>query len=113
MMHSSRTSLFIPALIIAVGTGWLLNTLDVIPRVNWIWTLGLAIVGIGVFAVDGFNKMSIVIGPFFIAASILSVMRQTGRLAPNVEVPCLVIIFGALLLIARLLKVPPPRWLSD
>jgi len=40
------------------------------------------------------------------------VLRQTGILSIDSEVPILVIIIGVLLLVARLPKVPPPKWLS-
>ncbi len=58
----------------------------------------------------GVDKMSVVIGPFFIVGSFLSILRQTGRLETDVEIPILVILIGALLLAARLPQVPLPRW---
>ena len=54
-----------------------------------------------------------VIGPFFIVTSCLSVLRQTGRIGFNVEVPILVIVAGVLLLIARLPIVPVPKWFYE
>jgi len=111
MSSNSRASLVIPILIIVVGVGWLLTAKGVSPGVNWIWTLGLGVIGILTFVVSkGFDKVSVVIGPFFLLASLLSVLRQTGQLSVEIEVPLLVISVGALLLAAQLPAVPKPSW---
>ncbi len=111
MSPKSRAPVIIPLLIIVVGIGWLLTAQGVAPGINWIWTLGLATVGIlTLVASRGFDKVSVVIGPFFLLASLLSVLRQTGRLGSDVEVPLLVISVGVLLLIAQLLGFPNPGW---
>ena len=36
----------IPVLIIGHGCFWLLNILEIVPGVEWIWTGGLALVGV-------------------------------------------------------------------
>ncbi|MCA9019199.1 MAG: hypothetical protein KDA74_03590 [Planctomycetaceae bacterium] len=108
---SDRKTLVLPLLIICIGTGWLLTTLGIVPNINWIWTLGLAGIGILSFAVSGIDKSTVLTGPFFIIASCLSVMRQTGRITLDVEVPILVIVVGCLLLIARSKKIPMPDWM--
>lgn len=110
MRANSRAPLIIPILIMLVGTGWLLTVQGFSPGVNWIWALGLGVVGILTFVVSGFDKVSVVVGPFFLVASVLSVLRQTGRVAFDVEVPVLVIAIGALLLIAYFPVVPTPGW---
>ena len=110
-MKPDKKTLLLPVLLITVGTGWLLTTLGVAPGIDWVWTLGLAVVGLLTFAVGGFDKVTVVIGPFFILASCLSVLRQTDRLHVDVEVPILVIIAGFLLLIARTTVVPIPKWI--
>lgn len=111
-VNSDRKTLVIPLLIIAVGSGWLLSVLGLVPGLNWIWVLGLAIIGISSFAVSGIDKSSVVIGPFFLIASTLSVLRQTGRLSFDVEVPILVIVIGVLLLIARSKSIRKPAWMT-
>jgi len=112
-MQADRRTIVVPILLITLGLGWLLSTLGVAPQVNWIWTLGLAIVGVMTFALYGFDKVTLAVGSFFIVASLLSVLRQTGRLALDVEMPILVILAGALLLACRHPRVPAPRWLND
>ena len=91
MSSNSRAQLVIPVLIIAVGVGWLLTAQGYAPGVNWIWILGLGVVGILTFVLSkGFDKVSVVLGPFFLLASLLSVLRQTGRLSLDIEMPVLV-----------------------
>ena len=112
-MGTSKSPLILALLIITVGVGWLLSALGIAPNIDWIWTLALGIVGLLVFVVSGgVDKLSIVIGPFFLIASVLSILRQTGRLAVNIEVPVLVIMTGVLLLVAQWKGIPMPRWVD-
>lgn len=112
-MSSNRKSLVIPVLLITIGTGSLLSTLGIAPTINWVWTLGLAMVGLLSIAISGIDKMTIVVAPFFLVASLLSILRQTHRLTFNVEVPIMVIVSGVLLLIARLPIIPFPNWIHQ
>jgi hypothetical protein len=107
-----RPSLFIPLLIIAVGVGWLLNALGVLPTVNWLWTGGLGACGALILIAGGINQLTVVCGPFLLIASVLSVLRQTGKLSVNIEYPILFIAFGALLLLTYALRIPPPKYLQ-
>lgn len=107
-----RKTLIPPVLLITVGAGSLMSTLGVMPGIDWVWTLGLALIGVLTLAIGGFDKVTVVVGPFFVAASLLSVSRQSGRLPLNVEIPVLVILAGVLLLVARHPAVPAPRWVK-
>ena len=111
-MAANRTSLIVPVLLIAVGTGWLMATIGVAPHILWVWTLSLGAVGVLTFLVWGVDKVTIVIGPLFLLASILSVLRQTERLTLNVEFPILIIATGVLLLLSHWAAVPVPAWLQ-
>ncbi len=108
-MNSGKTMLVVPLLLITVGTGWLLTTLGVAPDIDWIWTLGLVVIGVTVLT-RGIDKVTVVVGPFFLVSSFLSLLRQTGRLEVDVEVPILVISAGLLMLVARINAVPVPDW---
>lgn len=110
---SSSSTLVVPILMIAVGVGWLLSTLQIIPEINWLWTAGLAAAGLLPFALGGIDKVNIVVGPWFLSASVLSVLRQSGRLSFDVEVPILVIIGGLLMIVARSPAFPSPGWIID
>ncbi len=97
--------------IITVGVGWLLTSLGFGPGINWVWTLGLGVVGIFAFILSsGLDKVSVILGPFFLISSILSILRQTGHLGTDTEIPILVIVVGVLLLIAQMPFIPIPKW---
>ena len=107
----SKGPLILGILIITVGVGWLLTAQGYAPGIDWIWTLGLGILGILTFIVcGGLDKVSVIVGPFFLVGSLLSVLRQTGRLEAKIEVPVLVILVGVLVVVAQMPFVPIPRW---
>lgn len=106
-------ALVVPILLITLGVGWLLTTLGIVPQVDWVWTLGVALVGMLAFALGGFDKVTYVVGTFFLLASFLSILRQTGRLQVDVEVPILVITAGVLMLVAQFGAIPAPKWLLE
>jgi hypothetical protein len=114
MAPNSRAPVIIPILIIVVGVGWLLTAQGFGADINWVWTLGLGIIGILTFVLSkGLDKVSVVIGPFFLLASLLSVLRQSHQLSLDIEVPVLVIGIGVLSLIAHLPAIPKPGWLVE
>jgi hypothetical protein len=100
----------VPVLITTVGTGWLLTVRGVIPGVQWIWVLVLAVLGAFLLCVK-VDKVSIAVGPSLMAAAALSMLRQTGWIAINTEVPLLTIIVGSLWTASYLLPVPLPAWI--
>ena len=106
-------ALVVPILLITLGVGWLLTTLGIVPQVDWVWTLGVALVGMLAFALGGFDKVTFVVGTFFLLASFLSILRQTGRLRVDVEIPILVITAGILMLAAQFGAIPVPKWLLE
>jgi hypothetical protein len=99
-------------MIVVVGIGWLLTAKGIGEGVNWIWVLGLGIIGVLTFVLGGFNKASFVVGMFFMVSSCLSLLRQTHRINLEVEVPLLVICIGGLLLLAHLPAIPLPELLQ-
>lgn len=109
-MASTKQPLIAGLLLIAVGSGWLLNNLEIVPGVNWIWTLGLGLIGVAWLALGGVNKLTAVLGPFLIAASILSYFRQTGRIEQGHELPGLMVLLGVLILVSSCRCVPAPNW---
>jgi hypothetical protein len=110
-LRSSKGTLILPILLIGLGSGWLLTTLGFGPGIDWVWTLGLAAIGILAFAVSGLDKVSIVVGPLFLLASGLSLLRQQGHVPIDVELPVLIIAAGILLLVSRSSAIPVPKWL--
>ncbi|MEX2186962.1 MAG: hypothetical protein WD875_09220 [Pirellulales bacterium] len=112
-MSEKTTAVLIPVFLITVGVGWLLTTLGIAPGIDWVWTLGLAVVGLLAFVLGGFNKLTATVGPFFLIGSCLSVLRQSGRLHVDIEMPILAISAGVLLLVVRHPAIPMPKWLSQ
>jgi hypothetical protein len=112
-MKNDKITVLLPLLIITVGIGWLLMVQGLIPEINWVWTLALAMLGVGTYAGAGYNKFSVVVGTFFIVSSLFSVLRQTGRISFDMEVPLLIITLGALLLVARYPAIPIPEWVEQ
>ena len=105
--------LVVPLLVITLGIAWILNVRDILPGVNWIWTIGLAISGIICLIIDKINKFNFVLGLFLIIASVFSILRQTDRIPEDIEVPSLFITLGILMLVAQLVKLPSPSWVID
>lgn len=109
-MTPSRQPLILAISLVVLGIGWLLNNLQVTPDVNWIWTIGLGIAGMTFVITGGINKVTIILGPFLVTASVLSYLRQSGKLDAAYEMPCLTALLGILLLVAHARVVPPPPW---
>lgn len=103
---------FFPVALIVVGLGWLLHELAIVPQANWVVILALFAAGCAVLLIDGFNKSSLVKGPLLIAASAAVLLHQHQNWPWSTLVPALLILWGVLLLIARLPAVPPSprRW---
>lgn len=97
-----QQKLTVPVLIITVGLAWLLNTLNVVPDVDWVWSLGLMAAGVLTLTIGGITKTTLVVGPLLLVGSVFSVLRQTGRLQEPHEIPLLVILLGALMLWVQL-----------
>jgi hypothetical protein len=95
-----------PVLVIVLGITWLLNVMHVMPGVDWMWTGGLAAAGVLTLVASRINRLSVVVGPFLIAASVCSLLRQVGTLPVDREVPILTIILGILMLVANLARLP-------
>lgn len=103
----------VPILVIALGVAWLLNVQNILPGVNWIWTIGLGVSGVVILVIDKINKFNFLVGVFLMISSLFSILRQTGKINPNVEVPSLFIIFGILMLIVQMLNLQNPSWIID
>jgi hypothetical protein len=110
-MKNNKNFIFLAIALITIGSGWLLSSVEVMPGVDWIWTLGLIVTGIVILLLGGIDKATIVAGPFFIATGILSVLRQNDYMQINTEVPILIIVLGILILFSCLSSLPDPPWL--
>lgn len=101
----------LPVVLILLGLTWLLNSLDWLPDVHWLWIIGLAGAGIAIMALDGITKSSIVAGPLLILAGILSFLRQYYGLGWRFIFPVMLIAAGLFMLVARSPAIPEsPRF---
>lgn len=101
----------LPVVLIVLGLAWLLNSLDWLPEVHWLWILGLAGAGVAILVLDGITKSSIVAGPLLILAGMLSFFRQYYGLGWGIIVPILLIAAGIFMLVARSPSIPESRTL--
>lgn len=92
----------IAVLLILFGAFWLFDALHWIRGVRWLWSIGLAACGLLIFGAGGFNKKTWLIGGYMFILCLFSVIRLTGHISLEVEIPSLVISFGALLLVVTL-----------
>lgn len=111
MSKPTSRFIFFPCLLMALGTGWLLTVLNILPGVNWLWIILLAGAGLVPLFAWGLDAATFPISGFFLACTFASLMRQTGRLNADVETPILVIGVGFLMLLAYLLPLSRPTWL--
>jgi len=70
VMSATRRMIILAVLVIALGIAWLLNTLEIIPGVNWLWSGGLGVAGILFLAARGIDKFTFVIGSFLLTSSV-------------------------------------------
>ncbi len=99
----------LPVILIMLGLAWLLNSLDWLPDVHWLWVIGLAGAGIAILVLDGITKSSVVAGPLLIVAAILSFLRQHYALGWHFIIPVMLIASGTLMLVARSPAIPESR----
>lgn len=96
----------LPIVLIVLGVAWLLNSLNWLPEIHWVWIAGLAGAGIAIMVLDGLTKSSIVAGPLLILAGILSFCRQYYGFGWRFMIPIMLISAGVLMLIARSPSIP-------
>lgn len=101
-----------PVILIVLGVVWLLYSLDWLPGVHWLWIIGLGGAGVGILALDGITKSSVVAGPLLILAAVLSFARQDYGLGWRFIFPAMLIGAGILMLIARSPSIPYSRHLQ-
>lgn len=111
MLTVSKSSLAIPILIIVIGAGWLLSASakELDTGLYWLWSIGLAVAGVAVMASRGVDKVSIVIGPFFLLAALLPPLWQGKDLSLDIELAGLVLANGVLMLLAKATAFPEPK----
>lgn len=113
MIKPTRKAFIMPLLVTSFGLAWLLKQSEIAPSVDWIWAIFLAVIGVLIPLVIGLDKVTIVLGPGFLVACCLSLLRQSEKLKPDLEVPILVVAIGILMLIALLPTIPKAKWIAN
>ena len=102
----------LPVTLIAFGAVWLFFNLDWVPNFDWVIVLVLAGSGIGILAVEGITRKSIVGGPLLITMGVAWFLHFYYYVQWRYLAPCLIIVLGALLLAARAPGLPERRGAS-
>ena len=107
-----RGPIAVPIALIVVGVGWFLTVRGVVPGVDWLWIMLLAIAGLMPMVLGGIDRFSVPFGAFLGICTFASLSRQIGWLPINQEVPLLVMAAGVVLLVCRGIPLPAPRWMD-
>ncbi len=99
----------LPITLIVVGLVWLLWYQGWLPDKDWVIAIGFIAAGVAVLVLDGFTKTSVVMGPFLIAIGIAWIVHDRYRTSYGVIVPAMLVILGALMLVARSPSIPERR----
>lgn len=97
-----------PIALMLFGVILLLIRYDVLPAGQIIWTAGLFVLG-GYFLLGRrISTETFIPGGFFTVAGLISIPRHFKLIEVQTEIPILVIVLGALWLINRSGRIPPP-----
>lgn len=91
---------------VVVYFGWL-------PDKDVITALGFAAAGVLILVMDGITKSSIVLGPTLIAIGVMWWVHDQYHTRWSLLVPILLILIGALMLVARRPEIPDRRGKRD
>lgn len=89
-----------------VGIAWYFR---LFPDLDWVIAIALVAGGVAVMLFDGITKSSIVIGPFLIATGIAWWAHEFRDISWRVLIPALLVLLGALMLVARRPNIPDKR----
>ncbi|STQ90598.1 hypothetical protein [Iodobacter fluviatilis] len=100
-MLEKKRSAVLPVVLIAVGGGWLINELQLMPQMGTLIILGLIAAGIAVLALEGINKSSVVTAPMLIATGFALYLKDYHGVGLKLSIPALMVLAGLLMLLAR------------
>ena len=101
-----------PIALLILGVAWLLDSLNWLPDIHWVWIIGMIIAGVAIMIVDGFTKSSVVAGPVLICAGALMYFHHFHWLGWRYMIPIMLIVLGLSMLVSRLEAVPESRTLQ-
>lgn len=99
----------LPIALLLLGVAWLLDSLDWLPSIRWVWVFGLIAAGAGILLLDGITKSSLVAGALLIGAGVMAFFHQFHGLGWRFIIPVMLIVTGGAQLIARSSAIPESR----
>ena len=102
-----------PITLIVIGVLGLVWYLGWVPDFDAITSIALIAGGVTIMAMDGITKNSVVLGPTLIAVGIAWWLHDQYRLRWTLLVSVLLIVIGALMLLARSPRIPEQRGKGD
>jgi hypothetical protein len=103
--------LFLPIVIILIGTGWLLTSLGALPGVHWGWPAVMAFLGTLILVIDVISRFTFITGLTLISAAFFRVFQQAKYLPPDTVLPLTLLVLGLLWILSYALikRVPTPK----
>ncbi|WP_434777104.1 hypothetical protein [Neisseria sp. Ec49-e6-T10] len=102
----NKPSAFFPLVLIAIGGLWLLNILDLLPATSTLFAAIFMVIGVLIFIMDGFNKSSIVAGPFLMYCGVGIYLNHQESIRLSVILAAGMVVLGLCLLLARASFIP-------
>ena len=99
----------LPIALLLLGVAWLLDSLDWLPNIRWVWVIGLLAAGIGILVLDGVTKSSLVSSALLVGAGVMAFFHQFHGLGWRFIIPIMLIVAGVAQLIARSPAIPASR----
>ena len=103
----------LPVTLIVVGIVGLIWYFGWFPDRDTVVALGLIAAGVLVLALDGPTKSSVVLGPTLITLGVMWWVHDQYRTRWSLLIPILLIVIGALMLVARRSSLPERRGKPD
>jgi len=102
-----------PITLIVIGILGLIWYFGWLPDVDAVTSIALVAGGVAILAMDGITKSSVVLGPALIAVGIAWWLHDQYRMRWTLLISVLLILIGALMLLARHPRIPEKRGKSD
>ncbi|MFC4158228.1 hypothetical protein [Chitinimonas lacunae] len=102
-----------PAVLIVIGSLWLLAATDLLPTTSVLVSVGLVAVGVVQLLLDGVNKSTVVAAPMWMLSGGLFYGIAQRSITLSVAGAIAMIVLGLLLLLARLPAIPERRQSAD
>ncbi|MBP6117215.1 MAG: hypothetical protein KBC57_01575 [Neisseriaceae bacterium] len=99
-------TLALPLVLIVLGTLWFLKTTDILPATSSLIAIFLVVAGIVVLIVDGFNKQTVVWGPFLMYCGLAVYLVKSHYMTYSPILALGLVILGVFMLIARSEHIP-------